>query len=126
MTSIYVKDTQKYGRGIYALRDIKKGELIEVSPIILSPQKDWEHLEKTVLSHYCFQWGINFTDTAIALGYGSLFNHSYTPNAIYYYDEDNLSIEFYAETDIKKDEEITVNYNGDPKDKSPLWFEIIQ
>ncbi|PFR98129.1 SET domain-containing protein [Priestia megaterium] len=121
-----MKDTQKYGRGIYAMHDIKKGQLIEVSPIILSPQKEWKHLEKTVLSQYGFRWGENFADTAIALGYGSLFNHSYTPNAIYYYNEDNLSIEFYAEADIKKDEEITINYNGDPKDKSPLWFDIIK
>ncbi|MFB2347919.1 SET domain-containing protein [Priestia megaterium] len=126
MESIYVKDTQKYGRGIYAMRDIKEGQLIEVSPIILSPPKEWEHLEKTVLSQYCFQWGENFSNTAIALGYGSLFNHSYTPNAIYYYNEDNLSIEFYAEADIKKDEEITINYNGDPTDKSPLWFDVLE
>ena len=45
---------------------------------------------------------------------------------LYYYNEDNLSIEFYAEADIKKDEEITINYNGDPTDKSPLWFDVLE
>ncbi|MCM3796889.1 SET domain-containing protein [Priestia megaterium] len=125
MISIYVKDTEKYGRGIYALRDIKKGELIEVSPVVISPKNEWEYLEKTVMSYYCFYWGEEGNDTAIALGYGSLFNHSYSPNCIYYTNEKKVTIEFYCIVDIKKNEEITINYNGDPKDKSPLWFNVI-
>lgn len=125
MISIYVKDTQKYGRGIYALRDIKKGELIEVSPVIISPKGEWEYLEKTVMSHYCFHWGEEGNDTAIALGYGSLFNHSYSPNSVYYINEKKVTIEFYCIVDIKKNEEITINYNGEPEDQSPLWFNVI-
>jgi len=125
LISIYVKDTQKYGRGMYASRDIKKGELIEVSPVIISPKNEWKHLEKTVMSDYCFHWGEKGDDTAIVLGYGSLFNHSYSPNCIYYSNEKNSIMEFYSIVDIKKDEEITVNYNGEPEDQSPLWFNVI-
>ena len=33
-TNLY-KDTGKYGRGIYATRDIKTGELIEASPVLV-------------------------------------------------------------------------------------------
>lgn len=124
MSSIYVKDTQKYGRGIFAEQDIARGELIEVSPVIIIRKEEWEkYLEKTILYDYCFYWG---EDLAIALGYGSLFNHSYDPNAKYYNNKTNSSIDFYAIKDIKKDEEITVNYNGYPKDDSPLWFEVIK
>jgi SET domain-containing protein len=120
----YVKETQKYGRGIFAGRDIKAGELFEVSPVIIICIEDWErYLEKTILYNYCFYWG---EDLAIALGYGSLFNHSYEPNTKYHNNKTNLSIDFYAIKDIKKDEEITINYNGDPTDDTPLWFKVIQ
>lgn len=122
MFPICVKETGKYGRGIFAIRDIKKDELIESSPIVVSPKNEWKYLEKTKLFYYCFYWG---RDTAIALGFGSLFNHSYTPNATFYNNEEQLTIDFYALTDIKAGEEITINYNGETEDQSKLWFDVI-
>lgn len=125
MVPLCIKDTGKYGRGIFATRDIKTGELIEVSPVLTSSKSDWKYLKKTVLHDYCFTWGENYEHTAIALGYGSLFNHSYTPNATFINNIDNLSIDFYAITDINNGQEITINYNEDTDDDSPLWFEVI-
>ncbi len=125
MVPIRIKDTGKYGRGIYATRDIKAGELIEVSPVLISCKNEWAHLKKTVLFDYCFTWGENYEHSAIALGYGSLYNHSYTPNATFDNNVDNLSIDFYAIVDIKAGEEITINYNENADDKSPLWFDVI-
>ena len=87
-----MKDTGKYGRGIFASRDIKKDELIEVSPVIVSPKDEWKYLKKTVLFYYCFHWGKK--DTAIALGYGALFNHSYTPNIRFKNNKENLIYRF--------------------------------
>ncbi|MFB7637424.1 SET domain-containing protein [Peribacillus butanolivorans] len=125
MAPICIKNTGKYGRGVYSTRDIKKDELIEASPVLISPENEWKYLEKTILFNYCFFWG-DHNDIAIALGYGALFNHSYTPNATFNNNEDHLSIDFYAITNIKAGEEITINYNGDPEDKSPLWFNVIE
>ncbi|MGG0511265.1 SET domain-containing protein [Priestia megaterium] len=122
---ISVKDTQKYGRGIYATCNIKIGELIESSPIILVNKEELQFLAPTKISNYWFYWGQNSSERAIALGYGSLFNHSYSPNCIYYYNERDLTIKFYALTNIKQGDEIKINYNGDPYDYSPLWFDII-
>jgi uncharacterized protein len=122
---ICIKDTEKYGRGVFATRDIKTGELIEVSPVLTSCKNDWKYLKKTVLYDYCFSWGENYEHTAIALGYGSLYNHSYTPNAMFSNNIDNLSIDFYAIADINNGQEITINYNEDSEDKSPLWFDVI-
>jgi len=122
---ICIKETGKYGRGIFATRDIKTGELIEVSPVLTSIKNDWKYLKKTVLYNYCFSWGENYEHTAIALGYGSLYNHSYTPNAEYKNNIDNLSIDFYAIADITDGQEITINYNESSEDDSPLWFEVI-
>ena len=123
---ICVKDTGKYGRGVYATRDIKTGELIEVSPVLISCENEWKYIKKTVLFDYVFTWGENYEHTAIALGYGSLFNHSYNPNASFSNNTENLSIDFYAISDIKCGEEITINYNEDAEDNSPLWFDVIE
>jgi hypothetical protein len=77
----------------------------------------------SVVSDYCFAWGRG--TVALALGYGSLYNHSYKPNARY----DDVwpqTKEFTALRDIAPGEEITVNYNGDPEDRSPVWFDVIE
>ncbi|MBB4825453.1 SET domain-containing protein [Sporosarcina luteola] len=124
MQTVFIKDTEKYGRGVFAARDIKKGELIEVSPVLISPKEEWKYLRKTVLFDYCFTWGENYEETAIALGYGSLFNHSYQPNTMFRNNSDRDTIDFYAIRDIEKGEEITINYNEDAEDQSPLWFEV--
>lgn len=121
MRPIMMKHTEKYGRGIFAIRDIKKGEFIEEAPVIVVPATDWKLMRESILLNYVFQWG---KDKALALGYGSLYNHSYTPNARYITNMQNNSIDFYAREDIPRGEEITVNYNGDPKDQSPLWFDV--
>jgi uncharacterized protein len=119
---IGMKKTEKYGRGIFAIRNIKNGELIEEVPVIIIPKIEWKLMRECVLSDYIFRWG---EDKALALGYGSLYNHSYTPNARYVTNIENQSIDFYARKDIREGEEIMVNYNGDPEDQSPLWFEVI-
>ena len=118
-----MKNTEKYGRGIFAVRDIKDGEFIEEAPVIVIPKMEWEKMWDCVFHNYIFRWE---DDKAIALGYGSLYNHSFTPNASYFTNIENQSIDFYAIKDINKGEEILVNYNGDPEDQSPLWFEVIE
>lgn len=121
---ICIKHTGKYGRGIFATRDIKKDEWIESSPVVVSPKKDWKYLKKTSLFEHCFYWGDD--DTALALGYGSLFNHSYTPNARFDNNEERMTIDFYAHADIVAGEEITINYNGEVDDTDSLWFDVIE
>ncbi|SFD99045.1 hypothetical protein SAMN05428981_10312 [Bacillus sp. OV194] len=112
----------RFGRGIFATRSIKKGELIHRAPVIASPKEECKYMIKTVLADYVFNWGDGY---AIALGYGSLFNHSYSPNAKYKLKKSELMIDFYAYKDINADEEILVNYNGDPEDDRELWFKPI-
>jgi SET domain-containing protein len=62
---------------------------------------------------------------AVALGYGSLYNHSYQPNARYD-DESGKTKVFSALRDIAPGEEIVVNYNGVPEDKTPVWFKVME
>ena len=67
-----------------------------------------------------FEWG---RGTVAPLGFGSLYNHSYEPNARY--EDCRADQVFVAIRDIADGEEITVNYNGEPGDRSPVWFEVI-
>lgn len=111
-------------RGVFARCDIKMGEIIEICPVILVPRHDMSNLNESVLVTYFFYFGKNKERLAIVLGFGSIYNHSYEPNARYKIKPRQKTIEFSASKDIKKDTEITFNYNyGNPKNKSPLWFE---
>ncbi|WP_102347698.1 SET domain-containing protein [Bacillus sp. Marseille-P3661] len=110
----------EFNRGVFATRDIEKGELIHAAPVISYPNAEHAFIEKTTLADYAFEYGINHT--AILLGYGMLFNHSYSPNATYEINFDNHTFDFYAYKNIKAGEEILINYNGDVDDNEPLWF----
>lgn len=110
----------EFNRGVFATRNISKGELIHEAPVIPYPNEEHVHIEKTILDDYVFEYGANHT--AVLLGYGSLFNHSYTPNATYDINFDNHTFDFFAYTDIQAGEEILINYNGDVDCDDPLWF----
>lgn len=111
------------GRGVYARADIKKGEIIERCPVIEVPRYDTSNLKESILVTYFFYFGKKKQRLAIALGFGSIYDHSYKPNATYKIKLTGRTMDFVALKDIKKDDEITVNYNfGNPKDKRPLWF----
>lgn len=124
---VYIKQSKipNAGRGVFARQDIKKGEVIENCPVILVSKYDASYLNKSILVTYFFYFGKNKEKLVVALGFGSIYNHSYVPNATYKIKLREKIIEFSAIDNIKKDDEITVNYNfGNPKDKSPLWFEV--
>lgn len=111
--------SEQYGiRGIFADQKIKKGSVIERCPIVLIPKSQESALFKTVLQRYYFEWTAK--NHAVVLGYGSLFNHSYTPNARYDHDYRNKVMVFSAIQDIGKDEEVTINYNWDPTNTDSL------
>jgi SET domain-containing protein len=72
------------------------------------------------LHDYYFQW--DGDQAAIALGLGSLYNHSEAPNAEFEMDYDFDQIRFAAILDIAAGQEITTDYrSGKPEMK--LWFE---
>ena len=60
---------------------------------------------------------------AIALGYGSLYNRSWDPNARYDHDHDADVVSYSAVRRIERGEEITINYTGDPTGRTALWFD---
>ena len=77
---------RRAGRGVFTTRSIKKSELIESCPVILVPKKDVSNLRGSILVNYYFYFGKGEkrkSALAIALGYGSIYNHSFEPNARY-------------------------------------------
>ncbi len=118
---ISVKKSKLHGRGVFAKIDIKKKEIIEECPVILIPIKEEKLLDKTFLHNYYFEWDKN--NIAIILGYGSIYNHSYNANAEFDSNPKNKTMFLTAIKNIKKGDEITVNYNGDFNDNKKVWFE---
>jgi SET domain-containing protein len=119
--AVEVKRVKGKGRGVFARRFIAEGEVIERVPVLVFPVEESD--DDSVLSEYCFLWGRG--TLALALGYGSLYNHSYCPNARYD-DVGRQTKVFTALRDIEPGEEVTVNYNGDPNDRSPVEFDVIE
>lgn len=124
---IYIKNSKilNAGRGVFAERNIKKGELIEKCPVIELPEHDMSSLRQSLLVTYFFYFGKKKERLALALGFGSLYNHTYNPNARYEIRDLENTIDFIALNNIKKNDEITVDYNSaNPTDKTPFWFEV--
>lgn len=110
----------EFNRGVFATVDIPKGTLFHEAPVIAYPNEQHEHIEKTLMADYAFEYGIG--RTAILLGYGMLFNHSYEPNADYEINFDNQTFDFFAHKDVKAGEELFINYNGEVDNDDELWF----
>jgi len=122
--AIEVKQIKGKGRGVFARRLIHDGEVIERVPVLVLPVGETRTATgPTRMSGYCFEWGRG--TVAVALGYGSLYNHSYQPNARYD-DESGQAKVFRAIRDIAAGEEIVVNYNGEPEDETPVWFKVME
>lgn len=115
----YVNKSKIGGRGVFANINLKKNQMVEICEVIPCPKEDLKHIQNTTLFNYYFCWYLG--GGAIALGNGSLYNHSYEPNAQYI--TSGKCLIFKALRNIKKNEEITVNYNGDWWNKEPVWLD---
>lgn len=116
-----VKRSKLGGRGVFATKDIRKGEVIERAEIIRFKRGDNKHLEQTAILDYYFDDGKR--GTYLALGNGSLYNHADDPNCFVLMNTDSKDrLVYMARKPIKKGEEITFHYYGLPGTKSEMWF----
>ena len=121
---IEVRNTRNKGRGVFALRNFKAGEIIENCPVLWLDSKQRKKCEGTILAYYMYPWRSTVTGS-IVLGYGSIYNHSFEPNADWKQNFKTKNMVYRAVKPIKKGEEILVNYNGEPDDLTPIeWFEV--
>lgn len=103
---ICVKKSTIHGFGVFAEKNIRKGEKIEECYFILSICED-----EPIVDYIFDVKGKN----ALIFGYGSLYNHSDEPNADYFFNVKKKIATFKAARSIKKGEEIFISYGDD-------WF----
>ena len=130
---LYIKYAGKKGRGVFCATDIRKGEILEVTPALILDSKETDFVDKTALLNYTFsvdkiskaalkQAGIksNKGTSAVVMGMTSFCNHG-TPeeqNADVSWQEDSGTV-YYVLTAIKKiprNTEICTSYGEG-------WFE---
>ena len=109
---IEIKKTRKMGRGLFAAVDLPEDVIIEVSPAVVYKFSKKFH----PTDRYTFEW--SKTEVALALGLGSLFNHSVRPNVDWRNRGDNSTIEFFTIRPVKAGRQLFIDYGYDPLDWS--------
>ncbi len=112
------KISDEKGRGVFALRDIKKGEIIEVSPVVpVAKENVIENGEAP--DGYLLQWDdeTEGEEYCMPLGYVMMYNHNSKPNMVMENDMAEYTITAKAGRDIKAGEELTWDYACD------IWFD---
>lgn len=119
---LFIAPTASMGRGVYTSEDIPTGTVIEISPVVVMSAEERKLLDQTALHDYIFEWDDDKSQCCMAMGYVPVYNHSYKSNCEYVMDYPNQQISITTVRDIKKGEELLINYNGDWDDATPLWF----
>lgn len=105
--SLYFIDKCTFGRGLFALTDIKAGTEVLVNRVILTA--------KDAVPDYNFHY--NDDKDCICLGDGELFNHSSDANIGYKFQWkpvlDDYCMVFKALRDIKEGEQLFIDYRQD-------------
>lgn len=124
LPGLYISDSLNRGRGVFTSDDLYAGMVIEISPVIVLNSKERALVDKTLLHDYVFLWGKDEQECCVALGYISIYNHDYHSNAEYEMDFATSTIKISVVREIKKGEEIFINYNGTWNDTKPVWFDL--
>ncbi len=103
---VQVKSSDIHRYGVFATHLIKQGEIIEECPILIFDNTNYS----SKLDDYAFNWA-DENHCALALGYGSIYNHAEEPNAKIQLDFKNELVIFTALRPIFKGEEICIYYS---------------
>lgn len=117
---VEVRQSPLHGLGVFARTRIRAGGVVERCPVLLLTPEDAEQLAAGSLSGHLYDWGDG--QAAVALGYGSLYNHDHEPNAEYILSEDpQPEIVITARRNIEAGAEVFIDYTGGGQIE--LWFE---
>lgn len=121
---LHVDQTSGRGRGVFTIERIPAGTIIEIAPVIVMELSDREHLDKTLLHDYIFEWGKEKKQCCMALGLIPMYNHDYKSNCEYFMDFEDNTIMVKTVRTVERGEELTINYNGDWNDGKKIWFDV--
>jgi hypothetical protein len=105
--SIYLTKSKiggDFGRGVFANKNFNNNEVIEKAPYIEDKTSNFVGL----IRDYIF--GKSETNSIVAFGFASLYNHSDSPNAIWKINGEY--IEIISSKPITKDDEILISYGN--------------
>ncbi|KAM0789684.1 hypothetical protein ACM66B_006545 [Microbotryomycetes sp. NB124-2] len=151
---IEIRSSDRKGRGVFATRDIQPGTIVDISPVLLISNGEYYGggepgqglgVEGSVLRGYVFTWKGREGGMALALGLGSLFNHSNEPNVSFELDVQGYAIHYKAFKTIKVGQELCIYYGhqatfdgstsstsvessstSDDEDSDPVWGGLSQ
>ena len=132
LPSLFIAATPGMGRGVFTSENIEAGTIVEVAPVIVINKDERKLLDQTLLHDYIFEWPGEKGQCCVALGYVSVYNHSYKSNCEYEMparlslsggDFENSTISIKTVHFIKAGEELFINYNGNWNDNKPVWFD---
>jgi uncharacterized protein len=126
MPCLFIADSLNRGRGVFSSENLAAGTILEIAPVIVMSPEERVILDQTHLHDYIFLWGTDETQCCVALGYVSIYNHDYLSNAEYEMDFESNTIRIKTVREIKKGEEIFINYNGTWNDETPVWFDSVK
>lgn len=106
---VEVKTSFMGDRGVFARKDIKKGEIVERCPLIVDEVTSFPN--GTTIKDYLFKADQN--RSAVVFGYCSIYNHNTPHNVRWLVDIENNTMTMTAITDIKKGEEMFVTYGDE-------------
>lgn len=114
------------GRGVRAVGGFGEGICIERSPVLVMDAAARQLLDRTLLHDYIFEWpALEPGACCVALGYLSLYNHAVPSNCEYVMDYETATMSIFTMRTILAGEELTINYNGDFDNESPVWFDAV-
>ena len=102
--SFYISHDPVKGRGVFTDQDLESGEIIEKCELLLMKFEE----VPTSLEGYVYQY--NKKLVGLALGNGSLYNHSKKANSTFYFHHRTKTLYIKAKRKIRAHEEITINY----------------
>ncbi len=120
LPSLYLKPSTRGGRGVFTSEAIVAESIVELAPVIELSEEDRRTIHTTHLHDYYFLWAA--AGAAIALGYGSLYNHAKDANLDYELDYEFGHIRFTASRDIAVGEELLIDYMAGDEQEG-LWFD---
>lgn len=110
----------KVGNGVFAGKEFRKGEIVEICPLLIDIDKNWCPPRQEFVTHDYYTITYDpypvghkpegwVPTSALMLGYGSLYNHSAKPNCDAQWGACE-TILFIATRKIRPREELTIDY----------------
>lgn len=107
------------GRGVFAVGDISKGELIERCPMVQLAFRTKYHKDPQLFTYLytngscqCEECKRHGNHMYLVLGYGMLYNHQDAPNANWRFNWADGIADLVAQQDIAAGDEIFVSYGA--------------